>query len=550
MMLPRTWILLWLAGRVLAGGPAWAPGRLCLHFPGDPDMDLVRPGLQAEPALAGLLARLPEARLLPLYSGNDPILRQETAGVRLLLMDPARDPREVAAWLLDSGLVEAAEPDWLLPLRRVPDDPLLDSQWNLEAVRAFEAWDLLPDPAPGEAVVIALLDSGVDWERPELRERLWQNPGEDLDGDGALSPDGQPGDPDDRNGLDDDGNGVCDDFLGWDFVDGAAGVAPGEDGSAPDNDPRDRLGHGTGVAGLAAAHTDNGLELATLAWEARVMALRVAYQGQDGNGYVLNSAALSALYYAIGNGARVVNLSFGGSASLRTAASLAWNHGLLCVHSVHDQLDLLDQAEGMLSVAASTAQDCNLTCVADVELLAPGLDIPTLDLDGTQLTSGASFAAPQVAGLAALLWRLHPELDNQQVRRLLLEGADPVGQLACNAACSPAVGRLNALHSLELAAGRVREPATRPRGAHLAAVRPNPFNPICQVELMLERRGQVRLTVHDLLGRQLALLVDGRLSAGRHHVPLRATGWAGGLYLLRLEEEDGSGEARKLLYLP
>ena len=185
--------------------------------------------------------------------------------------------------------MEAAQPNYL---RRnadySTDDPLLDEQWGLEAI----GWRSR-DPGSAEGVLIAVVDSGIDAGHPDLRDRVWRNPAEVL---------GEPG-------VDDDDNGYVDDLAGWDFTD-----APGLPGSGDylerDADPADDSGHGTHVAGVAAAAAGNGEGIAGVAPGVRVMALRAGLV-IEGTGYLQDDDIAAAMVYATENGADVINLSLG-----------------------------------------------------------------------------------------------------------------------------------------------------------------------------------------------------------------------------------------------
>jgi len=141
--------------------------------------------------------------------------------------------------------------------------------------------------------MIAIIDTGVDYTHEDLAANIWQNPGE------------IPG-----NGVDDDANGYIDDTMGWDFVDSFEGAA-GEDFEIPDNDPMDRHGHGTHVAGIAGAVTNNNLGIAGVTWNCTIMPVRAGYKNQSGGGILESDDAAQAIVYAADNGAQVINLSWG-----------------------------------------------------------------------------------------------------------------------------------------------------------------------------------------------------------------------------------------------
>jgi hypothetical protein len=347
--------------------------------------------------------------------------------------------------------------------------------------------------------------------------------------------------------VDDDGNGKIDDFYGWDWIDNIAGCMPGEDCDVEDNNPGDFSGHGTGCAGVAAASTDNGLGLASLAWDARLMGLRAGYTDGDGAGVILSSAAANAVAYAMENGARIISMSFAGSNTLRVAATAAWNAGLLCFHATGEVPDQLDNALGIVRVAATDSLDCAAGCGDWIDLLAPGVDLLTTGLVDYTTASGSSLACPQAAGLAALVWRLAPQLDNAGLREHLQATVDAVDGLPCNLGCVSTAGRINARRALESLSG-VAVPAGRP-GRVTLRCSPNPFNPLGRVLFSLPVAAQARLTAHDLMGRRVALLMEGRLGAGEHEARFDGAGLPSGLYLLRLELDGVSAGQGKALLL-
>src|SRR6185369_5814767 len=147
----------------------------------------------------------------------------------------------------------------------------------MEKINAPAAWNI----TTGGSVKVAVIDSGVDYNHPDLAANVWTNPGEIA-----------------GNGVDDDHNGFIDDTRGWDFVNN-------------DNNPMDDNGHGTHVAGTIAARGNNGIGVAGVAWTAQIIPLKT--QNTQGNGFT--SDAVKAINYAAHVGAKVINASFGGSAA-------------------------------------------------------------------------------------------------------------------------------------------------------------------------------------------------------------------------------------------
>ncbi|MCB1046046.1 MAG: S8 family serine peptidase [Calditrichaeota bacterium] len=422
-------------------GDKYIPGRLSVRFFTQPDMVTTDAGVKlGVPELDRINSEFAGLEsIAPLYQHLDRIYEPDLRLNYLLEFDDRLDMESVAALYEASGLVEYAEPDYLRPLYRTTNDPAAGNQWFLNAVRAAEAWDILPDTPDFPDMIIAVVDSGVDWNHPDLRDVIWCNPDEDLDGDGLVPDTTTPGEAAERNNIDDGTNGYVDDFYGWDWV-VTTGCAAQEDCTTPDNNPMDYNGHGTHCSGISAAATNNAIGVAAVAWGSRVMCLRAGYQATDGNGYVIQSAAANAVTYAIANGAKLITMSFGGSNTVRTPSTAAYNSGLICFHAAGNdnmnQSDGLDSASGMVSVAASNSSDCK----ADfsnygswVDVTAPGVSIYDTIFDNAYASlQGTSMACPLAASVTAMLWNANPELNNVQVRSQLLATADDIYGLSCN----------------------------------------------------------------------------------------------------------------------
>jgi subtilisin family serine protease len=344
-------------------------------------------------------------------SSHDTVL-----GHRVIETAPTGDPVEQAAALSASLGAEVTPMVMYRMLGDAVDEPLFPDQWSLrntgqgggttgadiDAVPAWQ-WSL------GAGTVVAVIDSGVDPTAADLAGSLWQN-GDEVAG----------------NGIDDDGNGFVDDRWGWDFVDAVG-------------DPVDSVGHGTAVASVVAARSD-GSGMAGVAPEASIMAVRAcASFGCPAD------AVAEAIVYAADNGADVINISLGapGVEPLVTAAvGHAQERGVLVVAAAGNNGNDIDATgpwtpvsiEGVLGVAWTTRDDMPAGATnygpATVELAAPGDLILTADLDGGHSPrSGTSFAAPHVAGAAALMLALAPDLTATELAELLSETGDPLPSL-------------------------------------------------------------------------------------------------------------------------
>jgi subtilisin family serine protease len=287
-------------------------------------------------------------------------------------------------------------------------DPRAGEQWALQG-DAPMGIDTAWRQTTGADVTVAIIDSGIDLGHPDLAPNLWTNPGEVA-----------------GNGVDDDGNGYVDDVHGYDFVD--------DDGT-----PQDLNGHGTHVAGIAGARGGNGIGVAGVAWQARLMAIRVL----DGHARGTTAAVAAGIRYAVDNGARIVNLSLAGPTStpdLEDAVRYARAHGVLIVVAVgNDGADLTSAPtypaaygeDNVLGIAATT-RDGGLSSVSDygpgADIAAPGEQILSTGLGGGyEWRTGTSMAAPEVAGALVLLAAARPDLDANRLRDALLAGVRHTG---------------------------------------------------------------------------------------------------------------------------
>jgi subtilisin family serine protease len=306
---------------------------------------------------------------------------------------------------------------------RTPNDAYYPLLWALPLIRAPDAWRLTNGAA---SIVVAVADTGVDLEHPDLVDKLWVNVDE------------VPG-----NGLDDDANGWVDDVHGYDFW---------YDDAGPDDDN----GHGTHVAGTVAAATDNGIGVAALGWRSRLMPLKT----QARNGVGTTAELAEAIVYAADNGAHVVNVSLGQELSLcpdtlQAAIDYADQRGVLVVAATGNQDLDPDKAfypaacEHVLGVTVSDAWDrCVGATRGDyVDVAAPGRNILSTLPGGTYgYMSGSSMATPLVSGLAALLYARYPTYDDEQVAWSILAHAVDLGVAGWDPDCG--WGRIQAYQAV------------------------------------------------------------------------------------------------------
>jgi len=317
----------------------------------------------------------------------------------------------------------SAEPDRVVRSTSTPNDPYFAQQWGLHNVGqtvggdpgsndadidAPQAWDVTTGDA---GVVVADLDTGMQWTHPDLAANVWTNSGEIA-----------------GNGIDDDGNGYVDDVRGWDFYD-------------DDADPDDTSGHGTHTAGTIGAVGDNGIGVAGVAWRCRLMPLR--FLGPQG-GYT--SDAVLALQYAVQNGARISNNSWGGggySQILHDAIDASRSAGHLFCAAAGNNGANIDASPfypasyalpNVISVAATDNDGARASFsnygVGSVDLGAPGVQIAsTYPGSAYVYMSGTSMATPHVAGVAALLLARNPGWTGEQVRDRILATVRPAASM-------------------------------------------------------------------------------------------------------------------------
>ncbi len=293
-------------------------------------------------------------------------------------------------------------------------------------ISAINAWDITTDSSD---IIVAVIDSGIDYYHEDLTSNMWVNPGEIA-----------------GNGLDDDGNGYIDDVYGYNFV-------------SDNGDPMDDFYHGTHCAGTIAAEGNNGIGITGVSWNARLMAVKVL--DDNGAGYISDIAA--GIIYAANMGAKVSNNSYGsfmkneelyGKAvyfPIIDAFQAANEAGMVAVTSAGNSranLDDVSYVDGelstsypaginlsnIISVAATDADDqlapFSNYGFADVDMGAPGVGIySTMPGNKYGLLSGTSMAAPHVTGAAALLLAQHPELEPYEVRAILMQSGDSVSSL-------------------------------------------------------------------------------------------------------------------------
>ena len=328
-----------------------------------------------------------------------------------------------------------------------PNDPRYNNQWYIDEINANDAWDIW-DISSGETpgdrdIILSSVDLGVNWQHEDLVNNLWQNLGEDADGDGHTIEyiNGQwVLDPGDLNGIDDDNwdnnmSTFIDDLVGWDVSGSSYG----------DNDPdvpnNGGWAHGTHVAGLLSATTNNNTGISSTAFNCSVMSVKCTNESEDPsyitNGYSGLLYAAKAGYFS--QGFSIVNLSWGGGGynlfEQEMVSMCADNYNALIFAAAgNENIEEAHYPSSYQNVVSVTASGPNngwnhwATYHTSVDLSSPGESIESCVNNGGGYSSwaGTSMASPVAASVAGLMKSLHPEWMVDQIHTMIIATADPV----------------------------------------------------------------------------------------------------------------------------
>jgi serine protease len=369
------------------------------------------------------------------------------------------DPFTLAEELSKLPEVQYAEPWFIYPINDVqtcrPNDTYRNTQASLDRVLADTAWCI----EQGDTnVVIGIIDTGVEWTHSDLQANIWTNPGEW--GDDGLS--GRK----ESNGFDDDGNGKIDDYHGWDFG-GYAYTSPTEDNNPAPTSVSST--HGTHVAGIASAVTNNGIGVAGMGYRCKILPVKTSSDNDTRSGgspYIV--FGFEGIVYAAVMGADIISLSWGGDGASQfeqDVIDFALAHGSLVVAAAGNTYDNSVQYpasyRGVISVAGTLSTDDRKAIYSTyneyVDVSAPGDNIlSTYFNNAYNYMSGTSMATPLVAGLAALVKSHFPTYSPLQVGEQVRVTCDNINSVNTSYVDMLGKGRVNALKALTTASPSIR----------------------------------------------------------------------------------------------
>ncbi len=361
-----------------------------------------------------LLQPLPGAdatSLADLFTQLDTTIIDQDNELGLITISIDPDMREIIATaLIDSGLIESVHKNYILPSQSIPNDPLFRLQPHLPQVNATEAWDITTGD---EDMVIGVVDSGIDISHPDLRNKI-------LDG--------------------------------YNIFDAS-------------NDYDDIAGHGTQVAGIIAAESNNRRGVVGLAWDSPIVAVKATNENGDSTSRHL----AAGIMWAQANGAKVINVSFAplwSNKVIKAAAQHVFNRGGMVVISAGNAggKSKTGGYPEALFVGAVDGSD-RIAAFSDrgpfVDLVAPGVSIQSTSLgSGYRTANGTSFAAPIVSGIVALAWSANPSLRPATIQSILSDTAIDLGSRGKDSTYG--YGLIDAAAVVQAAADTIAEPDNKP----------------------------------------------------------------------------------------
>ena len=457
---------------------------------------------------------------------------------------------EIISFYENTGLFEYVEPNYTGKgsgvLNTIPNDSEYSNQWGLKNDGTFSnapsvsgadiemelAWDIeTGDPN----MIVAIIDTGLRLAHPEFSGRLWNNVNEVADG------------------TDTDNNGFIDDLVaGWDFINS-------------DNDPTDDHGHGTNVAGIALASGNNTIGYAGVNWNAKVMICKALNENNSGS----YAAMAEAIYYAVDNGAKVINMSIGGSGNSTTlsdAIDYCYDNGVVlvaCMMNFNNSVTYYPAGYNKTIAVGSTDPDdtrsnpffwsstSGSNFGSHIDLVAPGNYMYGLsDTSDTYYGSywgGTSQASPLVAGVVSLLLSQNPALTFEEIRTILRESSeDQVGDPSEDINGFDTYygyGRLNAKNALSHQALSINNFENANKNI---VIYPNPINRNSQLEISNLIDGDYTINIYNAFGQNLQ---SKNTSTYNSKITFSISNLNAGIYFLRVKNESKNSSVVKKLII-
>jgi thermitase len=457
---------------------------------------------------------------------------------------------EIISFYENTGLFEYVEPNYTGKgsgvLNTIPNDSEYSNQWGLKNDGTFSnapsvsgadiemelAWDIeTGDPN----MIVAIIDTGLRLAHPEFSGRLWNNVNEVADG------------------TDTDNNGFIDDLVaGWDFINS-------------DNDPTDDHGHGTNVAGIALASGNNTIGYAGVNWNAKVMICKALNENNSGS----YAAMAEAIYYAVDNGAKVINMSIGGSGNSTTlsdAIDYCYDNGVVlvaCMMNFNNSVTYYPAGYNKtIAVGATNPDDTRSNPFfwsttsgsnfgSHIDLVAPGNYMYGLsDTSDTYYGSywgGTSQASPLVAGVVSLLLSQNPALTFEEIRTILRESSeDQVGDPSEDINGFDTYygyGRLNAKNALSHQALSINNFENANKNI---VIYPNPINRNSQLEISNLIDGDYTINIYNAFGQNLQ---SKNTSTYNSKITFSISNLNAGIYFLRVKNESKNSSVVKKLII-
>ena len=464
----------------------------------------------------------------------------------ILALDSSKSVKELIEDYKKTGLFKYVEPNYVGSghgFQNTPNDTYFNRQWSHYNDGTFSAsnatsdadidTDLAWDITQGDPnLIVAILDSGAKLDHPEFSGRIWVNTNENEDG------------------SDTDSNNFVDDINGWDFVNN-------------DNDPTDDHGHGTNVGGIALASGNNNLGYAGVNWNSKIMICKIL--DEENSGYY--SWWADAIYYAVDNGASVINMSVGGDGSstlLEDAVNYAYDNNVPVVVSTGNQNSVIQypaQYENAFAIGSTNPDDTrsvpffwNETSGSNygpaLDFVAPGNYIYGLNNSSNTnynyYWGGTSQAAPHVAGLISLLLSVDSNLTVDEIRTILEETSeDEVGDSEDTAGWDQYYGhgRINAFQALTHSSLSIDKFDGTNQNL---IVYPNPTASGSNIKIFNLVNGENVITIYNMIGQKIYKTSHSSLD---NAAIINLPGLTTGNYILRINNTSKNKSTIKNLII-